>query len=470
MNKTIKSITVVIIGNLFTLLAGVASGFLLPKLFSVADYGYYKTYTLYSTYIGLFSLGIIDGIVLKYGSFDYADLDRNKFRAYFRCYLFLHLLFAVIVSLYGFFFGKGENRYIFMLIAIELIASNCTGYFQQISQITRRFNELSIRKILQSLATILALIPLFIYFKACKSSIPYYTYIIITLMIAYVLLFWYINTYKSIVFGQATGFHNIRSEVIELAKTGIPLMVSNLCSTLILTLDRQFVNLFFCNEEYAVYAFAYTMLSLVTVMVSAVSTVLYPTLKRASNEKLQETYGILVAIMLMVSFLAIAAFYPLTVFINWFLPQYSSSLSIFRIIFPGVALSAPITTIMHNYYKINGNNLLFFVKGIIAIVLSIIANVIAFIFFGTMESISWASIVTLFIWFVLVDSYFMGKCSNYSILKTISYILLMVVAFYCITVIENPWAAFALYIVVFCIITSAFYGKTVIQAIRNRKI
>lgn len=67
MNKNIKSVSQVILSNLTTIVSGVLVGFLLPKIMSVESYGWYKTFTLYSSYLGFFGLGIIDGIVLKYG-------------------------------------------------------------------------------------------------------------------------------------------------------------------------------------------------------------------------------------------------------------------------------------------------------------------------------------------------------------------------------------------------------------------
>ena len=75
-----KNILIVTISNIIRLVAGMAIGLVIPKFLSIEDYGYYKTYTLYMTYIGLFSLGLIDGIYLKYGGMDYNELDRNKFR------------------------------------------------------------------------------------------------------------------------------------------------------------------------------------------------------------------------------------------------------------------------------------------------------------------------------------------------------------------------------------------------------
>ena len=68
--STLKNIFQVMMSNCSTILSGVFIGLLIPKIISVEGYGFYKTFTLYMTYVGIFHLGIADGIVLKYGGFD----------------------------------------------------------------------------------------------------------------------------------------------------------------------------------------------------------------------------------------------------------------------------------------------------------------------------------------------------------------------------------------------------------------
>ena len=73
--SVVKNIVSVALSNIITLLAGVGVGLLLPKLLEVEDYGWYKTFTLYVTYLGFAHLGLLDGIVLEYGGLDFDQLD-----------------------------------------------------------------------------------------------------------------------------------------------------------------------------------------------------------------------------------------------------------------------------------------------------------------------------------------------------------------------------------------------------------
>ena len=202
----------------------------------------------------------------------------------------------------------------------------------------------------------------------------------------------------------------------------------------------------FTNSEYAIYAFAYNLLSLVTVATLAISTVLYPVLKRTTEETLRENYSDLISIILVFVYGALIAYFPLCAFIRWFLPKYTGSLLIFRVIFPGLAMSSAITVIMHNYYKTLGDNVTYFKKSVLILILSAVANAVAYLLFKSTISISVASIITMIIWYLYTEQYFV-KHYKYERWKNLSFLLVMMGCFYSITAISNWIIAGILYLI-----------------------
>ena len=455
--KIFKNIGLVALSNITTVISGILVGFLIPKIMSVDSYGYYKTFTLYATYTGFFSLGMVDGIVLKYGGYNYDELNKRSFRSIFRVYILLHVFFFIVLCFISFFLNDSKYTFIIINLALFMVAGNITGFFQQISQITQRFKEYSARRIIQSLLNIVLVMMLFIFFKV-GYEIDYKIYTGIWVMINIVLMFWYIITYKDLVFGEGIRLKTIRSDVKSLIIIGFPLLFANLCSTLILNLDRQFVNILFDNSTYAVYAFAYNMLALVTVATSAVSTVLYPTLKRVSKEAMMGNYSKLIGTMLALVFGANILYFPLCIFIRWFLPKYSESLVIFRIIFPGLAITSAITVVMHNYYKALEENFKYFKKSIIILVLSAVANYLAYSCFKTTISISIASIVVMIFWYLFIEQFLINKTKS-NRFKNLGYLLIMMMVFYGTTVIDNVYISMLLYLSVYVVVTYFFIGK-----------
>ena len=452
--KTLLDILKVSSSNLLFLISGILVGFLLPKIIGKIDYGYYKTFTLYAGYVGLLHFGFSDGIYLIYGGKKFEELNKSKFRSIF---IFLFILEALIL-----FFGivlavvflTGDMRFVFICIFGYMFSANLTNYFQIISQITGRFNELSLRTVFQSLLTIVSIFVLWILNKFFSFKIEYKIYIIIFLTINYILTFWYIFTYKELIIGEKES--NSFKYYLSFIKIGFPLLISNLCSSLILNLDRQFVNLLFDVETYAVYAFAYNMLSLITTAMSAVATVLYPSLKRVDENGLQLIYDKLMKIILTLVFLLIIVYFPLCWFVNWFLPSYSESLVIFRIILPGLAVSSPVTIIMHNYYKSSNNEVLYFLKSMCILIISIIANLIAYLIFKTTISISISSIFVMFIWYLIIERYFIKKY-NVEWIRNYLYIVVMTALFYLITMLSIWWMAMLIYLLAFIVVSLFFY-------------
>lgn len=465
-NSTLKDIFNVSVSNITILLSGVLVGFLLPKIIGVTDYGYYKTYTLYATYVGMFHFGISDGIYLKYGGKDYETLDRDKFRYYSRTFMLIEAIIAVALAFFSALAFENEYRFIFLFLSIYLLFHNITSYYQSISQATSRFDELSGRNILQSVLISIAVIGLWIVHRYIGTELTYRSYIILYSFIIVALALWYMSTYRDITFGKSSIAGSTRKDIPYFIRIGFPLMLANLCSSLILTLDRQFVNILYDTDTYAIYAFAYNMLSLVTTATSAIATVLYPNLRRTEESKLKKQYSSLVGVILCVVFACLIIYFPLNLFVKWFLPKYIDSLEIFRVIFPGLAISSAITIVMHNYYKTLGINFKFFIKTVITLAVSAAANVVAYYTVGTTVSISWASIITMIFWYILVEVYFVR---NYKIrwIRNFSYMIIMMITFYVITMIQNQWIGMGIYFVAFVLFTFLLLKEEVKKLLRR---
>lgn len=462
--KTIGDVFKVAASNILKLLGGILVGFLLPKIIGVTDYGYYKTFTLYASYVGLLHFGFADGLYLKYGGKDYDELDKSSFRFYASFLIGLELLISAIGAVISLLFLSGEMRFIFICLVFYLLTANITNFYQIISQITGRFNELSIRTVFQSVLTAAGVAALWVVHRFFDAAISYRIYTVICVVINIILTLWYIFTYRDITFGKQD--RSNKAELWHFIRLGFPLLVANLCSTLILTLDRQFVNLLFDTDTYAVYAFAYNMLGLITTALSAISTVIYPTLKRTDEKTLKNTYTKLIEVILILVFACLLVYFPLCPFVNWFLPKYADSLVIFRIILPGLAISSAITIVMHNYYKTMGKETNFFIKSIIVLVLSAIANYVAYAIFKTTQAISVASIIVMVIWYVMIESYFIRQ-HKIKWVKNFAYMLLMSAGFYLITCLNIWWAEMLIYLVFLSVTTYAFYSKDVNGIIRK---
>ena len=458
--KAFSDIFRVTVSNILKLASGVLVGFLLPKIIGVTDYGYYKTFTLYVTYIGLFHLGINDGIYLYFGGKEYEELNKPKFRTYFFILVSIEIAISFLIILISIFVLDGELKFIFISLSIFLIFNNITAYYQYISQATRRFTELSFRNVIQSIFIAIGVLACAFFYYKLGFHITYRHFTVIYIIIFGFLMIWYIYTYREISFGEKVVLKEGFNDIKEFIKLGLPLMISNLCSSLILNLDRQFVSTLYNTDTYAIYAFAYNMLALITTATSAIAVVLYPNLKRMDESTLRKNMDRLIQAVMIIVYCGLVVYFPLCKFVLWFLPQYAESLFIFRIIFPGLAISSSITIVIHNYYKTIGQNLLFFKQSLIVLLISGIFNYIAYRLFDTTAAISWASIIVMVFWFFVSESYFIKRFSI-PWKRTSIYMIIMMLSFYVITYFDNLVVAFIVYIIAFVVITYVLLNKTI---------
>ncbi|MGT2686376.1 oligosaccharide flippase family protein [Streptococcus porcinus] len=464
--KFLKNLLAVLMSNAFTVFSGLLVGLVLPMILTIDDFGYFKTFTLYLTYLGLFSIGIIDGIVLTYGGNDYEDLEKENFRSYFKWYLIIHVLFSLPLLVLTLLERSDNVKFIIISLIINMLFLNTIGYFRQISEITQRFKEYSIIKIAQSILNILTVILLYL-FRQKGLMVNFKVYIIFVIISNFIITLWYVYLYREIIFGKFTPLSETVTTVKQFSKIGIPLMFANLISTLILTLDRQFVNILFLNKIYAMYAFAFNLLSILTLATAAFSTVLYPSLKRSDITKIGNKYQKFTFLSVSIVFMMLSFYFPMRVLIGSILPKYIDSLVIFRVVFPTLPITTTITVIINNYFKTFGKSAVYFNRSIIILTLSIVLNLLAYLIWKTPIAIAASSVVTVLIWYVAVDSY-LSKELKLNTKINLTMILAFTIIFYLTSSIQNWILGLVSYLVLF-VITLVIINPSVIKLLTNIK-
>jgi len=279
-----KDLLFVATSRMISLFSGVAIGLLLPKIFSVIDYGYFKIFTLYAVYMTLTHFGFVDGILLKLAGKKYCDLEMEKMRTYTCFFMIFEGIIAIIMVFMAIAFIKGEYFFLAIMLATNMLAVNLTTYYQFVSQAVQRFSEYSAKNIAVSLAKILLVGGLLgiSYFKHIEIS--YRVYLVGINLLDYSMLFWYVWIYRDITFGKKLHFANLITDIRDIFKVGIVLTMAYQVSHLVLVLDRQFVSFFFSTEIFAVYSFAYNIISMISTMISSISVVFFPILKSGTKE------------------------------------------------------------------------------------------------------------------------------------------------------------------------------------------
>ena len=453
----VGGILLVVLGNVALLVAKALTWLVVPKVLGVVEYGYYKTFTLYLVYSTLLHFGFPDGILLIYGGKNYQEIDQTEFRVYTRFFISFQLIISALIVGISLAVCHGMKCYIFCMIGIDAIVVNLATYYRYISQAVMRFKEYTLRNIIQAVLQIwvLCIIVALDKLEIVKSDGA--VYILWIVLIDVILLAWYMGTYKELTFGKADSLIKRISKIKNIFKVGILLTISYQVAHLVFFLDSQMVEVLFDIETYSLYAFAYSITNLITAIISAIATVMFPSLKRLEIQDAVSKFPMLMATVSIVVFFLLTAYFPLTFFVEWFLPDYALSLDYLQIIMPGLALSSCINLIIFTYYKVLNQlkHYLYIALGILF--LGGILNCGSYVLFHEPIAFSIASIITLLIWY-LCSAFFLVKSFHVRWIKNFIYVLLEMIIFYMvISVWGNNWKSMLIYFMLFTTITCLLY-------------
>lgn len=459
-NKFIKNVLQVMTSRGIMLISEILLGFVVPKILGVKGYGYLKTYSLYTAYSALLHFGFVDGVLLRFAGQDYENFDKKKIRTFSAFFIKLQMVVGIVLMITCIFFIPKELKFIGFMLSVNTFVINLTSYYQYISQATQRFKELSIRNILIAISKIILVCGLVIIYKTTGNYVSYKWYIILINIIELFLMLWYVITYKNITFGEKLKLRECKEEIIDCFRNGFALTIAYQVSHLVFMLDRQFVSILYSAEVFAIYSFAYSLVAVCTKIISTLSTVLFPMLKQMNEKMALKYFSDSIAIMLVLSGLILTGYFPLTCFINWFLPAYIESLQYLRVILPALLLSCCISVLMFTFYKVINKNTIYFRVSCIIFCVSIVNNFIAHILFSSALAISWASTFTMLIWFILAEKYFI-KEYHVRWKGNLFYACMIMLCFYGVSYLNISWLqASAIYLVIYIIITFLFYRKS----------
>lgn len=430
------NIITVLFGRIVTLFSGLVTGFIVPKILGVTDYGYFKIYSLYMVYTALLHFGFIDGILLKFAGKDYATLNKKQMRTFTQFFLAFQFGISLLICSLGLFFDDINYKFIVIALGINMYLNNMTTYYQFISQATQRFKEYSFRSVLAAILKTMLVALILIFNK--ESTVSFMLYALMLSGIDAILLVWYIYTYRDITFGKHEKFKECRSEIVQLFKKGILLTFAYQISHLAFALDRQFVSLLFSTATYGIYSFAYSIINLFSQLISSISTVLFPVLKKGKKDTALQYYTSALAIISLISGAALSGYFVLKVFVEWYLPDYFGAIEYLRIIMPSLMLTSGISVVMFTYYKIVEKNDIYFGCGCFALILGCIMNLVAYHIFKTPQAISWASIFTILCWYYVTGLYFTkNQRKRYALI--FFYIVIIETIFYVFSALQISW-------------------------------
>jgi O-antigen/teichoic acid export membrane protein len=332
--------------QMIVLVSGLIKALVVPVVLGVSDYGYWQIYVFYTVYVGVFTLGHNDGIYLKYGGYRFEDLPLATLRASNMMHLLLLALGAATVAVFASSATEPQRELVFFAVAANILVLGATSNISLSLQVANRMKGFAFLNAADKIFFTVAL------FALIDPQLRTYWFLIaVDLIGKTAVLAAILFRYRQLHVGPFAGILVAWAEFCGNLRSGIQLMVANLSGMLVLGIGRIIIEYFGSLDSYSYYAFAISLANVVLISVTAMSVVIYPSLKRQGQasykrhfETTNEAYSVFSLLMLSSYFAALA-------FISVIATSYAPVIEFLNVIFVITVLQGKMQLVNNTFYK-----------------------------------------------------------------------------------------------------------------------
>lgn len=371
-HQLITNIRYTFFANFSVLAISIILNLFVPRIIGVKDYSYWQLYVFYTSYVGFFHLGWLDGIYLKIGGDEYEDLDRKSLGSQF-WYLFI---FEIVISLGVIIYAimevsAPEKQGILTLTAIVSVITNLQTFVLYIFQSTNLIKEYAtLSKTDRYIYILFALI----YFSLGGRS--FWILIVGDIVSKLLVTIWGVLKIKDLVHGIPIRNKSIFWEIVNNIKIGSNLLISNIASLLIIGISRVLVESHWSIETFGKLSFTLSISNMFMVFVNGIGVVMFPLLRRTKQENLKSLFIQVRTLFVPFTFFLLIFFQPVRIILSNWLPAYAESLNFMGILFPMIIFEGRMSLLINPYLKAMRKEKSILLSNIISLSLSIMFSLV----------------------------------------------------------------------------------------------
>jgi O-antigen/teichoic acid export membrane protein len=426
MNSFFRNVSFTFVSNLICTFISVLVTFILPRGISVENYGYYQLYFFYVTYTGFLHFGWADGLYLRYAGAYYKELDKGLFGSQFKLYSIIEFLFGLVVCSLAPFFVQGEQRtLVFVLIGISIAVNLPKTYLQYLLQGTNRIKEYAIQTTLERTVFCLVIVAI-----VCFGKNSFVLAITADILGKFIALVYEIIQCRELLQSRFSISHKLIKEILVNINVGIKLMLANIASHLILGTVRWSIEQKWNVSVFGKISLTMSVSHIMMIFIRSVSMVMLPALRRIDEKKYSVIYNDIKVVLFALMFGGLFIYYPLNIFLTYWLPEYSDCLRYMAILFPLCIFEGKLSVLVEMYLKTMRLEKKILLSNITTLIFSVI---VTFVSIFVLESLSLAvlGMLIIFAFRTTLGEYLLSKHLNIDFYRNIAVELLLVATFIC---------------------------------------
>lgn len=412
--KLAKNLILSVTAQVISLIVSFVLGFIVPKFIDEYQYSYWQTYVLYVGYVGVLHFGLLDGIVLRYSQYDYDELEKNRIRSQFQILLAFTSILSALTCGISCIFLESTSLWIVILVSVGIITKNIFTYTSYSFQITNRIQKYAFLVIAQRAAYAVVVVILL----ALRVN-DFYWYCIAELFGDLCAIFIGAFLNRGLYFGKALPIKEAFKESWINVSAGLFLMIANLSSALIVGAAKMIIQWRWDELVFGKIAFSFSVSNLFLTFVTAISVVLFPSMKRMDQNELPDLYDKIRQIISPVLFVSLLFYFPVCKILNLWLPKYNASLPYLGILLPIIIFSSKVSLLTNNYLKAYRKEKQMLLINLLSIALGIVLFAVFAFAASNLELVLYSVVFVVVVRSVVSEVYAMkliGKLNKKSIL------------------------------------------------------
>ncbi|MGO4694205.1 lipopolysaccharide biosynthesis protein [Paenibacillus sp. 2TAB26] len=442
----INNFSYTITANFISLLISVLVVLIVPKLIGVEDYGYWQLYVFYASYVGFLQFGWTDGIYLRYGGAEYNEIDKRLFFSQFWMLVCSQIIIAGLIIIPTLNLSDNIDRqFVLVMVSLCMIVMGTRAMLVFILQATNRIKEYS------QIIMIDRVLYCFLIVAFILAGIRDYELLISADLIGkFISLLCAMFYCRDIVYQKISNvLFNVR-ETFENISVGIKLMFANIASMLIIGVVRFGIERSWDISTFGKVSLTLNISNFVMLFINAVGIIMFPVLRRTSEERLPNIYVSMRDFLMVILLAALLLYFPLNATLSAWLPKYSDSLKYMALLFPLSVYEGKTALLTNTYLKTLRKEKLMLKINMISLILSVGITIFTTILNENLN-LAIVSIVLLLAIRSILAEFYLSKILGISIYKDTFLDLLMTVYFILIAWYINTWIAVILYAIAYLV-------------------
>jgi O-antigen/teichoic acid export membrane protein len=385
-NNIARDVATLVVGSVLAAVFGALVVFVIPRITGIDDFGHWRLFLLYVTYVGLFHMGFGEGALLSWAGKSLKEFHQD-IRSSLKFQAGQHLTILVPGCLMVAMLLPPDTRFVAIAVLAFALLQNTTTLLQLALQAARQFRPLAMAAATPS-GLFLTLVALSLF-----RGKPDYRILIGCYFLAWSFTLWFLWRRVCPLNSRV----NVSAWAIgkRYLSIGWPITLANTAFALVQTSDRFVLSSAASMYDFAQYSLAASTMMVPLAIIAAASRVFFPHLAAREKEQHPEMYGQAVRLTLLTWTILLPYYFAVDAFVHHFLRAYVPSLPVARILLLGILFVAAIQILQSNVFNLYGRQRYYLLYSLIAVTTSMTLAGLAVLFFHSLFLVATMQVVSV---------------------------------------------------------------------------